>query len=132
MVQVRGRQVLAHRAAPLALQAITLYNTIMKSAKKKRKPGPKPTGKTPIIALRLSPALTTRLDSWAKRKGLSRSDAIRDMIEAGLGQQPSGKPHKGAGRAKEMAKAVLNERLKGVPDDERITRKHRLLKGPTG
>jgi hypothetical protein len=104
----------------------------MKSAKKKRKPGPKPTGKTPIIALRLSPALTARLDAWASRKGLSRSDAIRDMSEVRLSQQPSGKPHKGAAKAKDMAKAVLNERLKGLPDEERITRKQRLLKGPTG
>lgn len=116
------------------MQAIILYNTIMKSAKKKRKPGPKPTGKTPVIALRLSPALTAKLDAWAARKGYSRSDAIRAMIENGLAHPPmeAGKPHKGAAKAKDMAKAVLNDRLKDLPDDERVTRKGRLLKGPVG
>jgi len=104
----------------------------MKSAKKKRKPGPKPTGKTPLVALRLSSPLTARLDTWATRKGMSRSDAIRDMIEMSLSQQPSGAPHKGAGRAKDMARAVLNEHLKDATEEERITRKGKLLKGPTG
>lgn len=104
----------------------------MKAASKKKKPGPKATGKTPLVALRLTTALTARLDTWAARKGFSRSDAIRGMIEMGLSQQPSGKPHRGAARAKDMAKAVLNEQMKHLPADERITRKGRLLKGPTG
>jgi metal-responsive CopG/Arc/MetJ family transcriptional regulator len=85
-----------------------------------------------VTAVRLPGDLTTRLDAWAARNGLSRSDAIRDMIETRLAQQPSGKPHKGAVMAKDMAKAVLNDRLKDLPDEERITRKQRLLKGPTG
>ena len=85
-----------------------------------------------VTAVRLPGELTARLDAWAARKGLSRSDAIRNMIEVRLSQQPSGKPHKGADRAKDMAKAVLNERMKDLPDDERTTRKQRLLKGPTG
>ena len=54
------------------------------------------------------------------------------MIEMGLSQQPSGKPHKGAGQAKDMARAVLNEHLKDATDEERITRRGRLLKGPAG
>ncbi len=66
------------------MQAASLYYTIVKSAKKKRKPGPKPTGKTPVITLRLSAPLTARLDLWAARKGYSRSEAIRVMIEMGL------------------------------------------------
>lgn len=117
--------------APLALQASKVYNIFMKSAKKTGKPGRKPTGKTPLIALRLDVPTTARLDAWAARKGLSRSDAIRDMIDMGLSQQPSGKPHKGAGRAKDMAREVLNEHLKHATDEERITRKGRLLKDPT-
>ena len=104
----------------------------MKAAKKKGRPGRKPTGKTPLVALRLSPAVTARLDAWATRNGLSRSDAIREMIEMGLSQQPSGKPHKGAAKAKDMARVVLNDRMKDLPDEERATRKGRLLKGPTG
>ena len=97
-------------------------------AKKKR--GRPATGRDPVITMRLAPNLTARLDAWAANKGISRSDAIRDMIEVRLSQQPSGKPHKGAAKAKDMAKAALNERLKDLPDDERITRKAQLLKGP--
>jgi hypothetical protein len=106
----------------------------MKKAKRKRTGGRKPTGKTPIIALRLSPPLTARLDAWAARKGYSRSDAIRAMIENGLAHPPMepGKPHKGAAKAKDMAKVVLNDRLKGLPEEERVMRKGRLLKGPAG
>ena len=95
-------------------------------AKKKR--GRPATGRDPVITMRLAPDLTARLDAWAANKGISRSDAIRDMIEVRL--QHSGKPHKGAAKAKDMAKAALNERLKDLPDDERITRKAQLLKGP--
>jgi hypothetical protein len=31
-----------------------------------------------------------------------------------------------------MARGVINERLKGLPEEERISRKGRLLKGPAG
>jgi hypothetical protein len=54
------------------------------------------------------------------------------MIEVRLSQQPSGKPHKGAAKAKDMAKDFINERLKNLPDEERISRKQRLLKAPGG
>jgi hypothetical protein len=76
------------------------------------------------------------VDDWRRKQSdlPSRSEAIRRLVKIGLKHQPlvPGKPHKGAAKAKDMAKAVLNERLKGLPDDERITRKQRLLKGPTG
>jgi predicted DNA-binding protein len=37
-----------------------------------------------MIGLRLSPDMTKRLDEWAERKGISRSAAIREMIEYAL------------------------------------------------
>jgi hypothetical protein len=60
------------------------------------------------------------------------SEAIRRLVELGLAHQPlpAGKPHKGAAKAKDMAKAVLNNRLKDLPEEEQVSRKRRLLKGP--
>jgi hypothetical protein len=49
----------------------------------KRKPGRPATGKDPLIALRV-PAETIRaIDKWGG-EGVSRSEAIRTLIEIGL------------------------------------------------
>ena len=50
----------------------------------KKRRGRPATGKDPLIALRLPPALIKRLDDWAKENGVSRSAAIRGFIENGL------------------------------------------------
>ena len=76
------------------------------------------------------------IEKWrAKQQPIPTvSDAIRLLVKAALAHPPMvpGKPHKGAAKAKDMARTVLNERMKDLPDDERITRKGRLLKGPPG
>ncbi len=76
------------------------------------------------------------IEKWrAKQQPIPTvSDAIRLLVKAALAHPPMvpGKPHKGAAKAKDMARTVLNERMKDLPDDERITRKSRLLKGPPG
>src|SRR5215207_1282970 len=95
----------------------------MKSAKKKKKPGPKPTtGKTPIIALRLDKALTARLDAWAAHKEYSRSEAIRAMIDSVLSKTPRAS-HLAANQLDRLADPTAHP-------DEQDRRKHRLLKGP--
>lgn len=55
--------------------------------KKKGRPA---TGKDPMVALRVSKATIKALDAWAEAKGLTRSEAIRGMIERELGLVPSG------------------------------------------
>ncbi len=76
------------------------------------------------------------IEKWrAKQQPIPTvSDAIRLLVKAALAHPPMvpGKPHKGAAKAKDMARTVLNDRMKDLPDVERITRKDRLLKGPTG
>jgi predicted transcriptional regulator len=37
-----------------------------------------------MIGLRLSPELTDRIDSWAESRDLSRSEAMRQLIEQAL------------------------------------------------
>lgn len=56
-----------------------------------KKPSPKrPMGRpvtvggTEFVGLRLAAALTSQIDEWAKREGVSRSEAVRRLIERGL------------------------------------------------
>jgi len=50
-----------------------------------KKRGRPATGKDPLVALRLPPAMIRTIDEWARRSGaMSRSSAIRALIEVGL------------------------------------------------
>jgi hypothetical protein len=53
---------------------------------KRKKPGPPPRGgRLPLVAVRMSPALTARIDSWAERHGIiGRSEALRRLAEKAL------------------------------------------------
>jgi hypothetical protein len=51
---------------------------------KRKKPGPVGTGKTAFVGLRLEPALTAKLDAWAHRNAVSRSEALRRLAEKAL------------------------------------------------
>lgn len=48
--------------------------------RKNKKRGRPATGMDPMIGLRLSKVEIARLDRWAKAKGLTRSQAIREAI----------------------------------------------------
>src|SRR6188472_3713287 len=106
----------------LLVQAIKVYNTCMKTAKRKRTGGRKATGKTPIIALRLSAETTARLDAWAAHKDYSRSEAMRAMIDSVLSKTPRAS-HLAANQLDRLADPTAHP-------DEQDRRKHRLLKGP--
>jgi len=52
---------------------------------KKRGRGRPATGKDPLVALRLPPAMIKAVDDWAVKNGVgSRSEAMRDLIDRGL------------------------------------------------
>jgi Ribbon-helix-helix protein, copG family len=51
---------------------------------KQKKRGRPATGVRPIVGLRLSEEEIARVDHWAKERDISRSDAIRALIERGL------------------------------------------------
>jgi metal-responsive CopG/Arc/MetJ family transcriptional regulator len=56
-----------------------------KKASPKRPIGrPVTVGGTEFVGLRLPAALTSQIDEWAKRKDITRSEAVRQLIEAGL------------------------------------------------
>jgi hypothetical protein len=64
----------------------------MKKATPKTRGGKRPgagrpaTGKDPVLTLRAPPALTGRVEDWAKRQAdrPSRSEALRRLVELGL------------------------------------------------
>jgi len=58
----------------------------MKQLKPRRRKGGAPkTGVTPLIAVRLKPEVTIKVDDWADRHGIAtRSDAIRRLIDKAL------------------------------------------------
>jgi antitoxin component of RelBE/YafQ-DinJ toxin-antitoxin module len=56
----------------------------MVEPKKKTRGRPPSGGRDPLIGLRLSPELTARVDAWAEHQKLTRSEAIRQMIEQAL------------------------------------------------
>ena len=99
-----------------------------------KKRGPAPTGKGELLGVRVLPPLMAKLDSWIAKQddAPSRPEAIRRLVEKGLSHQPlePGKPHRGAARAKEMALEVMQTKLAGVPEEERVARKARLMKRP--
>jgi Ribbon-helix-helix protein, copG family len=72
-----------------------MYNVNMgKSINVKRKRRGRPaTGTAPLVGVRLVPALTGRIDAWAETNGVSRSEAIRRLIEQALASQSKAKKH---------------------------------------
>ena len=53
---------------------------------KQKKRGRPPTGIRPIVGLRLSEVEIERVDRWAADHGVNRSEAVRLLIERGLGK----------------------------------------------
>jgi metal-responsive CopG/Arc/MetJ family transcriptional regulator len=57
--------------------------SITATPKKRGRPA---TGKDPTITVRLPPTLVERVVAWGESRGLSRSEAIRKMIEIALSE----------------------------------------------
>lgn len=72
----------------LPLGLFFMYNLIMDTSieviPKKKKRGRPATGKDPLLAGRVPVSLITALEEWAVRHGVSRSEAIRRLIQRGL------------------------------------------------
>jgi metal-responsive CopG/Arc/MetJ family transcriptional regulator len=56
----------------------------------RKKPGPPPTGKTPLVSVRLPEQLIATLDNWAGKNDISRSEAVRIILEKALSDPDSG------------------------------------------
>lgn len=52
--------------------------------KKRRGRGRPATGRDPVLAIRLSDKMRSAIDQWSTGKQMTRSEAIRELIERGL------------------------------------------------
>ena len=100
----------------------------------------RPAGKTysETIPARLEPATVASLDAWAFANDVSRSEAIRRLVEIGLAKSSTPKrprvlstAKQGAERAAELAADVIGEQMPNTSDEEKTTRRRRLIKGPS-
>jgi hypothetical protein len=76
--------------------------------------------------------LITQVEAWAAANNASRSEAFRTLVELGLtvGAKPKQAPVPRAARAKELASKAIDSLTVEAPDDEKASRKRRLIKGP--
>jgi hypothetical protein len=113
---------------------------VHRSAPKKSKRGrPVTTGKGILIVVRFHQEFLSGVDSWrAKQESdVSRPDAIRRLAEIGLqnalseAKGPKQRSPKARSKAQEFASTQLDKLIDpSATDEERETRKRRLLKGP--
>jgi hypothetical protein len=97
------------------------------------------TGKDPVTALRLSAQLALAIETWAKSQAdtPTRSEAIRRLVEIGLGKSPPTAKlpptsKATAERAKELAGNAIDRMVEPAASvDEKAIRKRRLIKGPS-
>jgi Arc/MetJ-type ribon-helix-helix transcriptional regulator len=88
-----------------------------------------------VTAIRLSAELRATVDKWAAKQDDTpgRSEAIRRLVELGLTVRTKPKkqaPAARAARAKELASKAIDSLTVEAPDDEKASRKRRLIRGP--
>jgi hypothetical protein len=103
--------------------------------RKSRRGRPRTTGPGSQIQVRCHEEFLTAVDKWcAKQEGeISRPDAIRRLAELGLAEtQPmKRRSPKAASKALELASKQIDKLSDpSATEEERQTRKRRLLKGP--
>jgi hypothetical protein len=93
------------------------------------------TGQDVTSAVKLSETLTAEVDAWAEAHDTVRSDAIRQLVELGLGATPSagrvGTIKRDPTEIENLAVKQLGQLLDPLlPDEERERRIRRLTEGP--
>ena len=92
-------------------------------------------GRDAISAVKLSQELTADIDAWAETHRITRSDAIRELLELGLKAQPTDRPPaQGAcdpvAIEQDAARQVDQMLDPSLPSEERQRRIRRLIEGP--
>ena len=100
----------------------------------RKKPRGRPAGRrySGTIPVRLEPETIAAIDTWTAGHELTRSEAIRRLVEIGLAAvRRAGTRRKHASKALELASAAIDRLADpSLSDEERQLRKRRLLKGP--
>lgn len=87
----------------------------------------------PVSAVRLPANLTRQVDTWGEQHALSRSEAIRRLVELGLTVKTKGRPTREGQkfRAREMASNTIDKLSDTTASsNDQASRKRRLIKGP--
>jgi hypothetical protein len=101
----------------------------------KKKMG-RPPGKrfSETIPARLEPQTISAVEAWAVAHDVSRSEAIRRLVELGLTVKSKGRPKRGESkqRARDLAGFALDEMSDTTASAmDQASRKRRLIKGPS-
>jgi hypothetical protein len=89
-----------------------------------------------VSAVRMPEQLTAAVDAWAEAHRMTRSDAIRSLVELGLRAVPMTSAGHAASpsdpvKVEELAVKLINQMLDpSLPADERERRVRRLTEGP--
>ena len=89
-----------------------------------------------VSAVRMPEQLTAAVDAWAEAHQMTRSDAIRSLVELGLTTAPVTTADHAASpsdpvKVEELAVKLINQMLDpALPADERERRVRRLTEGP--
>jgi hypothetical protein len=97
------------------------------------------TGIRPLMGFRADPAIRAAIVRWAENQPdtPSLSEAIRRLVEIGLSRSSPKKPRvlstakQGAERAAELASDVIGDQMPNTSNEEKATRRRRLIKGPS-
>ena len=102
--------------------------------------GRPPVNAVPVM-VRIPPAEIEPIDAWIKAQPKpkpSRPEAIRRLVEIGLAKSNTPKRPRvlstakgGATRAAELAAGVIGDQMPNTSDEEKATRRRRLIKGPS-
>jgi hypothetical protein len=101
----------------------------------KKKRGRPATGKDPLVSARLPQPLVDQVEGWSASNSVTRSEAIRRLVELGLKVKSPARPVSTPGRrlrAQELATKAIEKIIDpSAPPEERADRRRRLTKGPS-
>jgi hypothetical protein len=94
-----------------------------------------PVDRNPVSAVKLPADLTADVDVWARAHTISRSEAIRRLVEIGLKSETAATvapvSRHDAVAVEQLAASQINQFIDpGTPREERDRRIHRLTEGP--
>jgi hypothetical protein len=92
-------------------------------------------GRSAVSAIELSQGLTAAIDEWAEAHRLTRSEAIRRLVELGLRAAPAATAHRAvelrSGEIEDEAISLIGRLLDpSLSTEERERRIRRLIDGP--
>ncbi len=112
----------------------------MVTIKQRRRGPPVVVNADGTLVIKLPLKLVAAVDAWRKQVGITRSEAIRRLVELGLSrkseQRPSAEDRMARGERAAKASDMAGRTIDGLADngssteEQKVQRKRRLIKGP--